>query len=276
MSTERAISLTIKQQQSIAIIHEGKSTSDLAVVIVVGGPQYRIGSHRQFIQLARFLANNGITCLRFDSRGMGDSSGDKQPFDDINLDINVAINALQNEVSSIKRVVLWGLCDAASASLMYASHDQRICGLVLLNPWLENDQAMVKTMIKHYYFQRLLSKSFWRKLFKGKVNLIASANDTKNLVKDSLSKGDIDNSSYQMRMLSALNQFTGEICLITSGRDLTAQEFLSQVRGNAAWHKLLEPFVIHHHFPMADHTFSTLEYKQQVAESTLMFIKGNI
>jgi dienelactone hydrolase len=29
-------------------------------VIVVGGPQYRVGSHRQFLQLARALAAEGV------------------------------------------------------------------------------------------------------------------------------------------------------------------------------------------------------------------------
>ena len=40
------------------------------VLIVVGGPQYRAGSHRQFTHLARELARNGIASLRFDYRGM--------------------------------------------------------------------------------------------------------------------------------------------------------------------------------------------------------------
>ena len=45
------------------------------VLIVTGGPQYRAGSHRQFVLLARFLAARGMAVLRFDYRGMGDSEG---------------------------------------------------------------------------------------------------------------------------------------------------------------------------------------------------------
>ena len=37
----------------------------LAVLIVVGGPQYRVGSHRQFVLLARALARQGFTAMRF-------------------------------------------------------------------------------------------------------------------------------------------------------------------------------------------------------------------
>ena len=39
------------------------------MVIVVGGPQYRAGSHRQFTLLARHIAAAGYPVLRFDARG---------------------------------------------------------------------------------------------------------------------------------------------------------------------------------------------------------------
>ena len=45
------------------------------VLIIVGGPQYRAGSHRQFTLLARHLADAGYPTMRFDYRGMGDSAG---------------------------------------------------------------------------------------------------------------------------------------------------------------------------------------------------------
>ena len=46
------------------------------VLIIVGGPQYRIGSHRQFVLISRYLATLGIACMRFDNRSMGDATGD--------------------------------------------------------------------------------------------------------------------------------------------------------------------------------------------------------
>jgi len=52
------------------------AAADTGVLIVVGGPQYRVGSHRQFVMLARFLADHGVPCMRFDYRGMGDVSGE--------------------------------------------------------------------------------------------------------------------------------------------------------------------------------------------------------
>ena len=41
---------------SVSLANE--SANDVGIIIVVGGPQYRAGSHRQFVQLARSLAGS--------------------------------------------------------------------------------------------------------------------------------------------------------------------------------------------------------------------------
>src|SRR5690606_6080356 len=105
-------------------------------------------------QLSRALAREGIPSLRFDYRGMGDSEGDKQRFDDIGQDIRAACDAFCLQ-TGLTRIVLWGLCDAASAAMMYAAGDARVEGLVLLNPWLHSEESMARTMVRHYYLQRL-------------------------------------------------------------------------------------------------------------------------
>ena len=68
----------------------------VGVLILVGGPQYRVGSHRQFTLLARSLAESGIPCFRFDYAGMGDSEGDKQEFQEVQGDITAALNQFQD------------------------------------------------------------------------------------------------------------------------------------------------------------------------------------
>ena len=55
----------------------------LGMVVVVGGPQYRAGSHRQFVLLARRAAAAGIATLRFDYRGMGDATGPPIGFENV-------------------------------------------------------------------------------------------------------------------------------------------------------------------------------------------------
>jgi len=271
--TEQALTFTVNNKELLAISHLGLKQNNTGVLIVVGGPQYRVGSHRQFVQLSRTLATQGISSFRFDCTGMGDSYGDKKGFDHIGDDIKAATDAFLKMQPHLQKVVIWGLCDAASAALIYAYQDERINGLVLLNPWLRSEQAMGKTMVKHYYLQRLLSKGFWKKLCRGKVNVAASARDAKGFVKDSLIADEQSINSYQARMLSGLQSFDGKVCLILSGEDLTAREFDQQTKASKTWQKLRNDHNEIHRLAHADHTFSSVEFKKQVATITAEFVK---
>ena len=131
--------------------------------------------------------------------------------------------------------MLWGLCDAASAALIYGFLDERISGLVLLNPWLRNDQAQGKAMLKFYYLQRLFAKSFWKKLLSGKVKLSQSTNDLAGHLRNSVVHQQQESVSYQQRMLNGLNRFNGEVCWILSEDDLTAKEFEQQALNEKKW-----------------------------------------
>jgi hypothetical protein len=70
----------------------------------------------------------------------------------------------------VERVVLWGLCDAASAALDYwhSARDSRVAAMALLNPWVRSETTLAKAHIKHYYAQRIVSREFWSKLFAGR------------------------------------------------------------------------------------------------------------
>lgn len=269
---EQALTFTANNQELLAISHYGSEKNSTGVLIVVGGPQYRVGSHRQFVQLSRSLASQGISSMRFDYTGMGDSCGEKKDFDGICDDIKAATDAFLKAQSHLKSIVIWGLCDAASAALIYAHQDERINGLVLLNPWLRSEQAMGKAMVKYYYLQRLLSKSFWKKLLSGKVNVVASARDAKGFVKDSVVADKQSTANYRARMLTGLQAFNGKICLILSGEDLTAREFDEQTSKNIAWEKLGHSTCQIHRLVDADHTFSSAQFKREVEDITAGFV----
>ena len=120
----------------------GQTESSIGVLIVVGGPQYRVGSHRQFVLLARALARHGFPALRFDYRGMGDSEGNTRDFEGAGPDLLAALDALCTACPGLTRVVVWGLCDAASAALMFATADQRVAGIVAVNPWARSAASL--------------------------------------------------------------------------------------------------------------------------------------
>jgi alpha/beta superfamily hydrolase len=70
---ERVILFPCAGETLIGILAMPEVSRDVGVIILVGGPQYRVGGHRQNVQLARRLSEAGYVTLRFDYRGTGDS-----------------------------------------------------------------------------------------------------------------------------------------------------------------------------------------------------------
>ena len=74
MIEERALEFDCEGESLVGILSGARSGVRRGVLVVVGGPQYRAGSHRQFTLLARHLAEYGLPALRFDYRGIGATS----------------------------------------------------------------------------------------------------------------------------------------------------------------------------------------------------------
>lgn len=279
--SESGIVFDCQGESLVGIVHHSAQPSTQGVVMVVGGPQYRIGSHRQFLLLARDLAEAGIPVFRFDYRGMGDSEGVLTGFEHIQQDIQNAIDCFQAQIPGIKEVVLWGLCDAASASAFYAPSDSRIAGLVLLNPWVRSEKGEAKAFIKHYYLQRLFSKAFWKKVLKGNFQIgksISSLFFNVLRVSHSNSAGNdqvdchsiVGDSSLGAKMYSGLNSFGGKVLLILSGNDLTAAEFKGEVETSRKFISLLKQDRFQSdNLKEADHTFSRKIWRDQVSSKTI-------
>lgn len=250
------------------------NTAKVGLLLIVGGPQYRVGSHRQFVLLARSLAAQGYSCLRFDYRGMGDADGEIRTFEHVQDDIRAAIDAFAQAEPSLTHIVLWGLCDAASAALMYAPQDDRIKGLVLLNPWVQQQQAQAQVVLKHYYWKRLRSKDFWRKLLSGGVAIFGALGGLKDNVKKAHSStgGAQDLCS---RLRTAWQMFRGNALVILSGDDLVAQEFIRATAQPTEWQTILRSDAVKRvDMPEANHTFSRQEWRDQVSEHTLDFLRS--
>src|SRR5688500_5345431 len=86
LPTERVLAFECDGERLLGILSASQQPAKRGVLIVVGGPQYRAGSHRQFTLLARHLAEHGVPTLRFDYRGMGDSGGDVRGFEHVGAD----------------------------------------------------------------------------------------------------------------------------------------------------------------------------------------------
>jgi uncharacterized protein len=269
---ERALAFRCGGDTLVGIASVPAAPGTRGVLIVVGGPQYRVGSHRQFALLARHLAAHGIAAMRFDYRGMGDSDGDERDFETIQDDIRAALDAFVDAVPGVRDVVLWGLCDGASAAAMYAPGDARVRGLVLLNPWVRTDDGVARTTLKHHYRDRLRDPAFWRKLAHGKFDYAGSLTSMLKLVRTAFAgrtAADDAQASLPERMRQGLHAFGGHTLLVIGGADLTGREFCDVAGSTPAWKRLLSaPRVTWRRLEDADHTFSRRAWRDQVAEWT--------
>lgn len=250
-----------------------ENSSRTGVVIVVGGPQYRVGSHRQFVLLARALAGAGIPVIRFDYRGMGDSGGDPRTFESVDADIRGAISALQRE-TGVSGIVLWGLCDGASAALMFAVSDPRVAGIVALNPWARSPQTAAATQLRHYYVRRFMTREFWRKLSVGGIGLRRSAHDLVSAVRNALQRRDRTRPiGYLQRMHDGWAAFACPVLWVLSGHDFTAREFEAWVEQDPRRRALLQrPGSEVYRSGAADHTFSDEASRDAVTTKTVEWI----
>ena len=277
--TEHALLFPCGQDTLVGILSLPAVPTHTGVVIVVGGPQYRVGSHRQFVLLARVLAAAGYPVLRFDYQGMGDSNGPVADFLTASPSIRAAMDSLQSHVPKVEKIVLWGLCDAASAALLYLheTHDDRVAGLCLLNPWVRSETSLARTQVKHYYIQRLMQREFWTKLLSGKVALGALKGLAQNI---RLSRSKVvtissDTRPFQQRMSTSWINFDGRILLLLSGNDYTAKEFLDYATEDASWCRAFSHLHLERHdLPHADHTFSNPTAQMQVEKLTLHWIQA--
>lgn len=243
---------------------------EIGVVIVVGGPQYRAGSHRQFVLLSRYLAEQGWPCMRFDYRGMGDSTGVQRGFEQIDADIKAAIDTFMLQSPSVKRVVLWGLCDGASAACFYASRDSRVAGLILLNPWVRTTASDANVMLKHYYGRRFLSTDFWKKFLGGGVSVVGAIKSFVTTARKAKvpMRGCDETLAVEpqfelpRRMAESLDSANRPFVVILSGRDFVAREFEHLSSGDDDWRRLMAVGDLER-VDEADHTFSRALWRER-------------
>jgi exosortase A-associated hydrolase 1 len=275
--SEEAMVFRCGADQLVGIAHHAPRPAQVGVLVVVGGPQYRVGSHRQFVLMARRIAAAGYPVLRFDYRGMGDSDGATRTFEAIDADIRAAIDALLERQPQMRGVVLLGLCDAASAALMYCSQDARVAGLVLLNPWVRTEAGEAHAVVHHYYWQRLLEGSLWAKLLSGKFDLRASIRDFMALLRRSRHSGESGRAAgpaFLERMAQGIRAFHKPVLLLLSGRDLTAREFEDYCASSPAWRDWLSSGPLTTvRLAAADHTLSSAAPLAAASASTVQWLE---
>lgn len=176
------------------------SSKGIGLVFCHPFAEEKLISHRPWVTLARRLATEGVTCLRFDYMGHGDSSGN---FEDSNVetrlsDILCAVGFL-GEQTGLSRIGIIGLRFGATLAALVSLRDTVVDFLVMIAPVVDG---------KPYIEQCLRSNLTTQVTTYGKVT-----KDRKQLVKDLMAGGLVNIDGYlisrdlymQMETVNLLN-----------------------------------------------------------------------
>lgn len=243
---ESAFAFDCEGSSLIGFLHGGNEHCDVGVLTIVpGGPQYRIGVGRQLLRLARRLAADGIHVMRFDHRGLGDSEGEFKGFQHTRDDIEAAIAEFKRRAPSVKRVILWGGCDAASGALLHAHALPDVVCIIAGNPFVGSSTSPFKAQQMHY-LARIRQKSFWKELFKLEYKLSDYASGAIKKVWQRLQpkKPETRQGSklraaasrdFSADLLTGLKMFNGKILFLMGDRFLLSTEFDRLVSSSPEW-----------------------------------------
>ncbi len=126
--SERAFRLG---DSDIGVLTVAASARDTAVVLLNAGAMRRAGPFRLHVHAARHFAALGFTTLRVDQPGIADHiASARRPHVDVLAEI---LDGLQRE-TGCARFVVGGVCSAADFAWAFALKDERVGGLLLLDP----------------------------------------------------------------------------------------------------------------------------------------------
>ena len=101
------------------------------------GVVHRVGAHRLNVKIARRLAADGVSSLRFDLSGLGDSPPAREAlgYEQQSIeDIQAALDCLEAEIGQTSAIAI-GMCSGADNAYRAAVVEDRLVGAVLMDPY---------------------------------------------------------------------------------------------------------------------------------------------
>lgn len=148
----------------------------LCAVLLNAGAQRRIGPNRMWVEAARRWANRGVPTVRVDLASIGDSGGrDRFPIADGELyegEYGEQVSRILDHLVELglpDRFLLMGLCSGAYWSFCTGQVDERVAGVVLLNPLALVFDPFQPTIRQTRKLRRLAQPAMWGRLLRGDV-----------------------------------------------------------------------------------------------------------
>ncbi|HWG07944.1 MAG TPA: alpha/beta fold hydrolase [Solirubrobacteraceae bacterium] len=173
---ETPIAISRGEGRLLGVLAEGESPAPLCAVLLNAGALRRIGPNRMWVETARRWAACGVSTLRVDLAGIGDSDGDAGSLErDEGLYVpryvgqTIEVLDALGERGLPQRFVLAGLCSGAYWSFQAALEDDRVAAAYMINPralFWDWDVGAVRDARN---VRKALLPATWGKLLRGQI-----------------------------------------------------------------------------------------------------------
>jgi alpha/beta superfamily hydrolase len=208
-----------------------------ALGVLIGGTGHRIGPNRMWVELARRWARQGVATVRLDLTGVGDAGGERPPdvpalYRDVyGRQVRDALAMLQTQGFGGPAVSL-ALCAGAYWAVQASLASERPILPFMLNPgalvWDETGHA---TRMRRHYRQRLLRRSTWVGLFRGRVSLTNAPRAFLRGIRDAIVRRrspSPDAGKPISAVFDRLHERGTPALVVFAGREATLDEFVAE------------------------------------------------
>ncbi|PCJ52465.1 MAG: hypothetical protein COA70_11965 [Planctomycetota bacterium] len=156
-----------------------EQSSKISLLLLNAGMLSRVGPNRLYVRLARAAQALGVTSLRFDFSGIGESPATHANLEAEQFTLKEALMAadfLREDGSS--HLVVCGMCSGAEVALRLLLDDPRVNHAVLVNPRFVDVRSVPKQwdlanrrIARKHILRRLLEADAWRNVLRGQSKL---------------------------------------------------------------------------------------------------------